>query len=205
MHDHPRRGHHHEGGHGPHGPHHHGHHAHRSEEFGPRGGRGEGRGGRARRGEARILLLDALRDGPKHGYEIIKALEERSSGRYVPSPGTVYPTLQLLEDVGLVTATQEAERRIYHLTEQGEAELKAHAEEVDAFWARFQEPEASAANQTELRFLQEELDYLMRTVWSAVRDVKGPNEQDTIRRMRLAVEQCRNEVRRIVTEPAGQA
>ena len=61
----------------------------------------------------RYILLDALRDGPKHGYEIIKTLEERSGGKYVPSPGTVYPTLQYLEDQGLVRATEEADRRIY--------------------------------------------------------------------------------------------
>jgi DNA-binding PadR family transcriptional regulator len=171
----------------------HGHHSHKDDGF--------GRGGRARRGEARFVLLDVLRIGPKHGYEIIKTLEERSSGQYIPSPGTVYPTLQYLEDLGFVTVIQEAERRIYRLTEKGEAELKARAEEINAFWARFQQTENSLANQTEINFLQEELQFLEQTVWRVVRDVASPTNQETIRRIRSAVEQCRNEVRRIATEP----
>jgi len=150
-------------------------------------------------------LLDALRDGPKHGYEIIKALEERSSGQYAPSPGTVYPTLQYLEDLGLVNADQEAERRIYHLTEKGQAELEARAEEINAFWSRFQQSGTSLAGQAEVGFLLEELHFLEQTVWRVVRDASIPNDVETIRRVRLAVEQCRNEVRRIVTQPEEQS
>jgi DNA-binding PadR family transcriptional regulator len=171
----------------------HGHHSHEGEGF--------GRGGRARRGEARFVLLDALRDGPRHGYEIIKALEERSSGQYAPSPGTVYPTLQYLEDLELINAVQEAERRVYHLTEKGQIELDARAKEIKAFWSRFQKPDTSSAGQAEVGFLWDELDYLMRTVRSVVRDISGRDDRETIRRIRLAVEQCRNEVRRIITEP----
>ena len=192
------RQHHREGGHHDHR---HGHRDHKGEGFGRDGGRFEGRGGGARRGEARYMLLDALRDGPKHGYEIIKTLEERSFGQYAPSPGTVYPTLQFLEDLGLVSAEQEAERRIYHLTEKGQAELDARAEEVNAFWSRFKKSDTSSAGRAEIGFLRDELHSLMRTVWSVLRDVADPNDHDTIRRVRLAVEQCRNEVRRIVTEP----
>jgi DNA-binding PadR family transcriptional regulator len=165
-----------------------------------RGGRGRAGGprDRARRGEARYLLLDALRDGPKHGYEIIRALEERSSGQYAPSPGTVYPTLQYLEDLGLVRAEQEAERRVYHLTETGRAELNAHAEEVDSFWARLRGKGASPASRTELGFLQDELDHLMRTVWGGLQALLGRDDDAAIRRVRQSVEQCREEVRRII-------
>src|SRR5262245_37807364 len=60
--------------------------------------RGPGRREPMERGVLRYLILDALVDGPKHGYEVIKRLEERTEGEYAPSPGTVYPTLQLLED-----------------------------------------------------------------------------------------------------------
>jgi DNA-binding PadR family transcriptional regulator len=199
MRDHQRGRHHEEGHHG------HGHHPHKGEGFGLGGGRHEGRGGRARRGEARFVLLDALREGPKHGYEIIKALEERSSGQYIPSPGTVYPTLQYLEDLGFISADQEAERRVYHLTEKGQAELEARAEEINAFWSRFQQSGTSLAGQAEVGFLQEELHFLEQTVWRVVRDASGPNDVETMRRVRLAVEQCRNEVRRIVTEPNEQS
>ncbi|WP_169156675.1 PadR family transcriptional regulator [Brasilonema bromeliae] len=196
MHD-RIRAHHPEGGHHAHR---HGHHPHRGEG-GRRGGpprRGEGK---VRRGEARYLLLDALRDEPKHGYEIIKALEERSSGQYAPSPGTVYPTLQYLEDMGLVRADQEAARRVYHLTETGRTELDAHAEEVNAFWARLKEPDTSAAIQAEIGFLEDELEHLMRTVWGGLRNALNRDDQKTIRRVREVIEHSQNEVRRILTEP----
>ncbi len=191
SHEHPDRGHHHHpegGGHG------------RGGEGGRHGG---GPRGRARRGEARYVLLDALRDGPKHGYEIIKTLEEKSGGEYVPSPGTVYPTMQYLEDLEQVRSDQNTERRVYHLTEAGQAELNARAEDLAAFWARFAAPSASTAGSPELGFLQEELEALTRTVWGGLRDLPDRADSETIRRVRQAVEGCRNEVRRILAAPAS--
>ena len=177
--------------------HKHRHHSQREES--------RGRGGKVRRGEARYVLLDALRDGPKHGYEIIKTLAERSFGQYAPSPGTVYPTLQFLEDLGLVSANQEAERRIYHLTEKGQAELNTHADEIDIFWSRFKKPDTSIASQAEIGFLRDELYLLERTVWSVLRNAPSSDDREMIRRVRLAVEQCRNEVRRLITETQSDA
>ena len=172
---------------------------------GPLGGRGFGRRGggrgRARRGDARYILLDALRDGPKHGYEIIKALEERSGGKYVPSPGTVYPTLQYLEDQGFVRANQEAERRIYQLTEAGQAELETLAEQIAAFWKRFADAEGTAQPH-EVTFLQDELEHLNRIVWGGLQTAIAQGEQETIRRVRGAVEECQQKVRAIIA--AGQ-
>ena len=153
---------------------------------------------RARRGDARYILLDALRDGPKHGYEIIKALEERSAGKYIPSPGTVYPTLQYLEDQGFVRANQEAERRIYQLTESGQAELDAQASQVTAFWKRFAGKGVAAATQHEVRFLEDELEHLNHIVWSGLRPAIAQGQQDSIRRVRSAVEECQNKVRAII-------
>ena len=178
--------------------HSHGHHHHEGAHHGGShhyGGdhSGDPRG-RARRGEARYVLLDALRDGPKHGYEIIKALEERSAGRYTPSPGTVYPTMQFLEDQGLVRAEQEAGRRVYALTEQGRAALESHAADLADFWACFSGPAASDTAPPEVGFLRDALDDLARTVW------RGLEEQnaETVGRVRQAVEQCQNAVREIL-------
>ena len=176
----------------------------RDEKESPGGGHhGEGhRGGRrrrAKRGQARYVLLDALRDGPKHGYEIIKTLEERSAGQYVSSPGTVYPTMQYLEELGLVRADQEGERRVYHLTEAGRAELDAHAEHVDAFWARFAVRSTAKAIRHEVGFLEDELDDLARTAWRGLREAIEREDQQTIRQVRLAVEHCQNEIREIIT------
>lgn len=168
-----------------------------------RGGRPEGRGGRARRGEVRTILLDALRDGAKHGYEIIKSLEERSGGDYAPSPGTIYPTLQYLEELGFISARQQADRRMYELTESGKAQLEERGEEVEAFWTRFQQCEFSPVLHSEMGFLKEEMLYLEQTVRRLAREAAATENVETVRRMRGAVEACRNEVRRIAVEPVA--
>ena len=89
---------------------------------GPMGGFGHR--GRMRRGDVRWAVLAILQDGPKHGYEIIRGLEERSGGRWRPSPGSVYPTLQLLQDEGLLRGEDRDGKRVYELTDEGRAELK---------------------------------------------------------------------------------
>lgn len=72
----------------------------------------------------RFALLAALQDGPAHGYELIQRLEERTGGRWKPSPGSVYPTLQLLEEAGLVTAGQQDDKRVYTISDAGTAALQ---------------------------------------------------------------------------------
>jgi DNA-binding PadR family transcriptional regulator len=91
-------------------------------------GRGMGRedmmgawrgGGRARRGDIKFLILEVLAEGPRHGYDIIVELENKSNGRYRPSPGSVYPTLTLLEEGGYVTGDTAEGKRIFTITERG--------------------------------------------------------------------------------------
>jgi DNA-binding PadR family transcriptional regulator len=100
--------------------------------FGPLGGR--------RRffesGEVRLAILSLLEDGPKHGYELIKQLEARSGGLYRASAGTVYPTLQLLEDEGLVASESQDGKRVYRLTREGARELEEEADAVREIWGR---------------------------------------------------------------------
>ncbi|MET7937078.1 PadR family transcriptional regulator [Streptomyces sp. NPDC005322] len=97
----------------------------------PFGGRGRGgpggRGprGRARRGDVRASILALLKDRPMHGYEMIQEIAERSGGAWRPSPGSVYPTLQLLEDEGLIASESEGGKRLFALTEAGRAEAEA--------------------------------------------------------------------------------
>ncbi|WP_329014165.1 PadR family transcriptional regulator [Micromonospora rifamycinica] len=81
-------------------------------------------------GRLRLYLLRLLDDGPKHGYELIRLLEERFLGLYVPSAGTIYPRLQRLEGDGLVTHTAAGGRKVYEITEAGRAELRQRADEV---------------------------------------------------------------------------
>ncbi|WP_370150117.1 PadR family transcriptional regulator [Streptacidiphilus sp. EB129] len=97
--------------------------------------RGGGRGGRARRGDVRASLLALLRDRPMHGYEMIREIAERSGGTWKPSPGSVYPTLQMLEEEGLITGEESGGKRLFQLTESGRAEAEAGP---DAPW---EEPE----------------------------------------------------------------
>ncbi|MGW4734566.1 PadR family transcriptional regulator [Streptomyces shenzhenensis] len=87
--------------------------------WGPRG-RGGPRG-RARRGDVRASILALLKDRPMHGYEMIQEIAERSGGAWKPSPGSVYPTLQLLEDEGLITSASEGGKKLFSLTESGRA------------------------------------------------------------------------------------
>ncbi|MFF7384618.1 helix-turn-helix transcriptional regulator [Streptomyces griseoluteus] len=88
------------------------------------GGGGRGRGGprgRARRGDVRASILALLKDRPMHGYEMIQEIAERSGGAWKPSPGSVYPTLQLLEDEGLIASESEGGKKLFALTEAGTA------------------------------------------------------------------------------------
>jgi DNA-binding PadR family transcriptional regulator len=109
-----------------------------------RGGRGgEGRGGRGGRGrmfangELRLTLLHLLSEQDRHGYELIKAIEDLTGGQYAPSPGVVYPTLSLLVDEGLIAEVPgEGARKAFTATEAGRAEATAYADLIGAVIAR---------------------------------------------------------------------
>jgi DNA-binding PadR family transcriptional regulator len=107
--------------------------------FGPEGRpRGRWRGGRMfEQGDLRYVILRLLEEKPRHGYEIIKALEERFSGAYAPSPGVVYPTLQLLEDLGYARIVPGPEgKKTYEITDAGRAHLAENRETVDSIFDR---------------------------------------------------------------------
>jgi DNA-binding PadR family transcriptional regulator len=134
----------------------HDHHSdHHGRHFGPRGsrhgfGRGdwrgsdEGRGGRRRRvfdaNELRLVLLKLIADQPRHGYELIRAIEELTGGFYVPSPGVVYPTLTMLHEMGQIEeAASGGARKAFAATAEGSELLAAKKEEVEALFARLAE------------------------------------------------------------------
>jgi len=89
-------------------------------------------------GEVRLALLSLLEKGSKHGYQLMKDLEARSGGLYRASAGAIYPTLQQLEDEGLITSEQAEGRRAYKLAEAGKEELKSSADAVKKIWERAQ-------------------------------------------------------------------
>jgi DNA-binding PadR family transcriptional regulator len=89
---------------------------------------------RADRGVVRYLILDALLQQPRHGYEIIQAIEERSASTYRPSPGVIYPTLQMLEELGHTRVEDHDARKVYAITADGKRDLGEHAEDVREFY-----------------------------------------------------------------------
>ena len=88
-------------------------------------------------GDLRYVVLRLLEEKPRHGYEIIKALEERFGGAYAPSPGTVYPTLQLLEDLGYARVMPGPEgKKVYEITDEGRVHLAENRDTVDSIFDR---------------------------------------------------------------------
>ncbi len=118
-------------------------HRHRHGGFGRWEGFEHGFGGRERffdSGQLRLVILQLIAEKPSYGYEIMKAIEERLSGGYAPSPGVVYPTLTLLEEEGLamVSAT-DGNKKMYAATEQGKEYLKANSVAVKAIFGRMEQ------------------------------------------------------------------
>lgn len=109
-------------------------------DFGDGPGRRGGSGGRRRMfgsGELRLVLLKLIADEPRHGYDLIRAVEELTGGEYAPSPGVVYPTLTLLQDMGMIEeAEAEGARRPFQVTDEGRAHLDANSQEVGDLFDR---------------------------------------------------------------------
>ena len=112
---------------------------------------GRGRGRRARRmfesGELRLVLLKLIADEPRHGYDLIRAIEELTGGEYAPSPGVIYPTLTLLQDMGFIEeAPGEGTRKAFQSTDEGRSHLEERAEEVEALFERLTDLKPRAEN-----------------------------------------------------------
>ena len=109
-------------------------------DFGDEGWSGARSGRRARRmfesGELRLVLLKLIADEPRHGYDLIRAIEDLTGGEYAPSPGIVYPTLTYLEEAGYVTAQADGAKRLYTITAEGRAHLEENRDFVDAVLER---------------------------------------------------------------------
>ena len=182
--------------------HHHDHehphdHAHDHEHFfahamrGPGMRRGGGRGGwaggrRMRRGAIRTAILLALREEPAHGYEVMRRLEEMSGGLWRPSPGSVYPHLQMLEDEGLVRSSEVDGSRTFTLTETGRAE----AEKAKLPW------QEAGESDDEVRTLRLGMGQLM----SAAKQLAGAGEKTQIERGIAVIQKARKELYQILAE-----
>ncbi len=130
--------------------------------FGPGGGRGP----RVRRGDVRAAILDVLaatdgQEQPLNGYQVIQQIADRTEGVWKPSPGSVYPTIQQLEDEGLVATVEAAGRKVVRLTEAGTTYVAEHPDEMAAVWAPFAE-DAESDDGVDLRKV---IGQTMSAVW----------------------------------------
>ncbi len=165
------------------------------EPWGGRGGRGRwggerggwGGGRRMRRGDIRRAILSALKDNPAHGYEVMHRLEEMSGGLWRPSPGSVYPHLQMLEDEGMVQSAEVEGTRTFTLTEKGVAEA-ANGEPLP--W------QSSGENDDQIRSLRLSVTQLM----SAAKQLSGAGESAQVERGIAVIKKARQELYQILAE-----
>lgn len=154
--------------------------------FGP-GGRG--RGGRPR-GDVRMAILVLLAEQPRHGYDLIRVIEERTGGAWAPSPGSIYPTLQALQDEGMVTIEEVEGRRTASLTDAGRAWVEEHAPDGEAMFAPTQGRSGQREAMAELRTLAEAVTHVVR----------ASGAEDAPAKVTAILADARREVYRVLTE-----
>ena len=152
---------------------------------------------RAERGAVRYLVLDALEKQPRHGYEIMQAIEERSGQTYRPSPGVIYPTLQMLEELRHVRGTDDDGRRIYAITPDGQKDLQEHRAEVDDFYER-SGASGWAESAEDLSELMHRAAQLFRVLRRAAR--RGRLTPSTMRKLRAMLDEVLAKVTSIVED-----
>ncbi|NYG60662.1 DNA-binding PadR family transcriptional regulator [Nocardioides daedukensis] len=129
---------------------------------------GPRRGPKARRGDVRAAILSVLAEEAMNGYQVIQQIAERSEGAWKPSPGSVYPTIQQLEDEGLVEGRDTQGRRLLHLTNSGQAYVDSHADELAATWRAFRETDEERAAAGGIGDLMPVVGQVMGAVWQVV-------------------------------------
>lgn len=165
------------------------------------GGPGRGRGGPFRRGrmfeqgDLKYVILKLLAEKPRHGYEIIKELEDRFSGAYAPSAGTVYPTLTLLEDLGYATVTpQDGGKKVYSITPEGEKYLEENKGAVEDIFERISEFGSSFLSDAVMD-VNKAVGRVMRATYTTVPWQSG--DKSVISEIKRVLEQAASEIEEI--------
>ena len=144
------------------------------------------------RGDLKYVILDLLKDQPRHGYDIIRALEDRMRGRYRPSPGSVYPTLQMLEDLGYVTSSQQEGKKVYSITDDGRRYLVEQQSTVDDIRSRISAG-WDAASRPEVADVMHELQMLARALFR--HGTRGAlQDPERLKKLREVLARARNEI-----------
>ena len=154
------------------------------------------------RGDLKYVILDLLKDQPAHGYEVIKKLEGRSRGFYSPSPGSVYPTLQLLEDMGQVTSTQRDGKKVYAITDEGRKFLEDNRRSVDDIWGKVGggwDPGAAA----EMHEIRHDLMSLGKLFGQKMHE--GKVDREKMVRVHEVISNASREIEDILRDDAGTA
>lgn len=178
--------------------------------FGMRGRRGPfghggpfgpgGEGGRFfGRGDMKFALLELLQERPMHGYEMIKALEEKSGGFYTPSPGSIYPTLQMLEEGGFVTSTEVEGKKVYTITDAGRVQLAERQRNQGEFagppWAR-RHGHGGRGARPEMQALRGEVAETARLL--AIAGRMSIEDPEKLARLRSIIARTRNELNTLI-------
>ncbi len=151
------------------------------------------------RGDLKYVILDLLKDQPRHGYDIIRALEDRMRGRYRPSPGSVYPTLQMLEDLGYVTSTQQEGKKVYAITEEGRRYLAEQQPVIDDIRDRISAG-WDAASRPEVADLMHEVQMIVRGLFR--HGTHGAlQDPERLKRLRDILHRARNEIDTLADDP----
>ena len=168
---------------------------------GPRGKHWRGRAGRLfEQGDLKYVILRLLEEKPRHVYEIIKELEGRFGGSYVPSPGTVYPTLTMLEDMGFARAVPEGEggKKVYEITHEGRKYLAEHSTTVDDIFERIAKF-VEGFTDTPMTELNHAFQRLARATYKTATGHMG--EKETLERLRDIIRRAADEVEAATKTP----
>jgi len=153
---------------------------------------------RAERGTVRWLVLDAIAPQPRHGYEIIQVIGDKSEGSYKPSPGVVYPTLQMLEELGHTRTTDREGRKIYEITDEGRRELAAHAEEVAEFYDTQNESAPWENHAEDVAHVMKRVGRLVRLFKKAIH--RGGMRPVTMRKARKVLDEAMEKLEELLTQ-----
>jgi len=158
-------------------------------------------GGRARRGrmfdggELRLILLKLIADTPRHGYDLIREIETMTGGAYAPSPGVVYPTLTLLDDMGLIEESKaEGAKKQFAATDAGRAHLEERAEEVEALFERLKEL-GEARNRTEATSVRRAIHNLRHVL--GVKLAQGTISKEQLHQIVALIDEAAQKIERL--------
>jgi DNA-binding PadR family transcriptional regulator len=147
------------------------------------------------KGDLKYIILDLMKDKPRHGYEIIRELEEQSHGLYKPSPGVIYPTLQMLEEMGYASSTEQESKKVYTITDEGRAFLEKQKDQANGVRNQMKR-KWSFKKIGRMAMVMKEYHALESVLGNAFRNL----DEDKIQRIREILVQATDSIEAIIEE-----